>query len=797
MGNLRHKLIHDLWSNKSRTLQVVLIIGIGAGAIGMIMGTRNVVIPGMQEKWREISPAMILIQVATPISEQQMLSLGKEKGVAELDASSYTSIEWRLGSDKEWTLGGLNARIDYRNQQLNRVELLDGEWPSDKTLGIENGSDAFFGIHLGDTVYLRVDEREYALPAAGVMYNQLNAPAFLGGIAQFYVDPEIYERMTGERDYSRILVSAPVWDEPAVKGLGDRLQNRLEKMGVESYRAITDPNKHYFQDQFDVIFMLLGVLGALSLVLGLLLVYSTVNALISQQVDQIGIMKAIGARTGQIFGHYLSTIFAYGLLALLVALPLGYFGARTISTWLVGSFGSQMDTFSFDRASLITMVVVTLFAPLLASIVPVWSGSRTTVRAAISTYGLSTRVGWLERVLARIRWISRLTLVTIGNTFRHKRRVVLLQISLVMSGIMFMMVVSARDSVYYTFHNVLFSILGADATYVFKDPERIDYVEGMALTYPGVTQVEMWGMVSAEIRPQGQPRTNDDENTQLLGVPLPTSVYGYQLRAGRWLEPEDGYAMVLNQQLAEDVGVGVGDWVTIHYADRGERDWLVVGLVFDPLLTNTANVPRELLLRDTGSVGRAQTAWVKSDLQDEASLIALADNLRKYFDANHVDVNPQQGVFNFGYSTLQTANALARVYDFMVILLAIMAVIIGTVGSIALSGALSLSVIERRREIGVMRAIGASSWSIFRLFIGEGLILGWLSALLAWPFSLPAGQALVDVLGLVLGLDIQYKYTPTGALLWLVIVSILSILASWLPARGATRIRVRESLAYQ
>jgi putative ABC transport system permease protein len=798
MGILKYKLFHDLWSNKGRTLQVVLIIGIGAGAIGMIMGTRNLFIPGMQSAWRSMNPAMINLNVDPPISEQQMLSLRKVEGVADLDAFSFSTIEWRLRPDQEWSPAGLTARIDYQDQHLNKVELVDGEWPSDETLGIENGSDAFFGIHLGDTVYLRINDRQYTLPATGVMYYQLNTPAYLGGTAQFYVTPEMYERMTGARDFSRILVSAPAWDETAVKELGDRLQNRLEKMDIDSYRIITDPNKHFFQDSMNVVFLLLGVLGALSLVLGLLLVYNTVNALISQQVDQIGIMKAIGARTWQIFLHYLSTILVYGLLALLVALPMGIFGARGISTWLVGSFGAETVVFEIDHTSLIVMLAVALLAPLLASIGPVWSGSRTTVREAISTYGLSAGVGLLERVFTRIRWVSRLALVTLSNAFRHKGRVVLLQISLVMSGLMFMMVVSVRDSVQYTFQDVLFSILGADATYLFERPERIEYVEQMARTYPGVTEVEMWGWVNAEIRPRGQPRTEDDDSALMLGVPLPTRLYGYQLRTGRWLLPEDGYAMVLNQRLAEDVGVGVGEWVTLHYADKSERDWRVVGLVSDPLLTNSANVPRELLLRDVGSVGRAQTAWVKSDLKDDASLIALADNLRKYFDANHVDVSPQRGIFNYGgYSTLETGTAFAGMFNFLVILLAIMAVIIGTVGSIALGGALSLSVIERRREIGVMRAIGASSWSIFRLFIGEGLILGWLSALLAWPLSLPAGQVMVKVLGVPFNMDIQYKYTPAGVLLWLGIITVLSILASWLPARGATRISVRESLAYQ
>jgi putative ABC transport system permease protein len=105
-------------------------------------------------------------------------------------------------------------------------------------------------------------------------------------------------------------------------------------------------------------------------------------------------------------------------------------------------------------------------------------------------------------------------------------------------------------------------------------------------------------------------------------------------------------------------------------------------------------------------------------------------------------------------------------------------------------------VIERQREIGVMRAIGASSWVIARLFIGEGLILGWLSWLIAFPLSLPAGRVMTEGLSTVLG-GIVYHYTPQGALLWLGIITVLSVLASWLPARRAARLSVREALSYQ
>jgi putative ABC transport system permease protein len=361
-----------------------------------------------------------------------------------------------------------------------------------------------------------------------------------------------------------------------------------------------------------------------------------------------------------------------------------------------------------------------------------------------------------------------------------------------------MMVISVRDSVVYTIRDVLFSILNANITMVFDDAQRIGHVEELTMAYPGVKAVEMWGFGSATARPAGQKATDDDESVTLFGVPLPTQTYGYQLRAGRWLDPSDSYAIVLNQELAKDVGVGVGDWVTIKYAEKKERDWQVVGLVFDPVLTTSANVPREVLLHDLGTVGKAASVWVLTEQEGLQPEVAIAKGLRDYYKQNGIKVSAQPGVFGIGGdSTTETANAFINQFNFLVVLLGIMAVIIGAVGSIALSGALTLSVIERRREIGVMRAIGASSWAIARLFIGEGLLLGWLSWLIALPLSVPAGRLMVQALGAAFQLDILFKYTPLGALLWLVIITILSIIASWLPARGATHISVRESLAYQ
>jgi putative ABC transport system permease protein len=798
MGVLWFKIIRDLWGHKFRTLQVVLIIGIGAAAVGMILTTRNLVIPGMEKMWREINPSMINMFVYPPLSEDERIVLENERGVDDIEGVSIFNVEWRMNLDEEWKPATLEARLDYNEQRLTKLELVDGVWPKDKVMAVGSDAEKYFGIPSIGQVLLRINDRDLIINTGGIVYNQIAQPAMLGGNAQFYASQEYYERLVGNRNYNQLYISAPVWDEEAVTELADRLQAKLKKQGHDSARMITNPNRHFFQDQMDGLFLLLSVLAGLSMVLGLLLVYNTVNSLIAQQVDQIGIIKAVGGRTRQVLQLYLITIVIYGCLALILALPLGLYGGWMVSSWLAGSFGTDFGSFQVSINAVVSMVIITLFAPVLASLVPVFSGARTTVREAISTYGLNTNTGSIERLLARAKHFSRMFLLTVTNTFRNKWRVILMQITLVLSGLIFMMVIGTRDSVIFTVNDVLFEILGADISLVFTRGERIDTVEELALAHPAVESVESWGLLNAEIRPADQDYSEDDNGVLLFGVPLPTALYGYQLRQGRWLDPEDTYAIVLNQRLAEDVGVGVGDWISIRYDDKKERDWLVVGLIFDPILTNTACVRRDLFLHDVNSVGRTGGVWIDTIYDDPERQIEIARSLRLYFEENHISISAQRGIFGLGGdATVETAQALIGQFDFIIILLAIMAVVIATVGSIALSGALSLSVMERRREIGVMRAIGASSFAIFRLFIAEGLLSGWLSWFIALPLSFPAGKAMVYALGQAFQLELVYNYTPMGAILWLGVITVLSVVASLLPARGATRISVRASLAYQ
>ncbi len=802
MGVIRYKIWSDLWARKARTLQVVLIIAMGAFAIGMIVTTRTLMVGGMDFIWRAVSPATITLWTNPRVGDDTIMALKRIEGLEDVEGYATTNIEWRLSPDDEWSAATLIARDDYTDQRYTTLGLLSGEWPKENTVAVVQGVDVVYGIEEGGQVTIRVDDRERLVKIGGVVYDPVASPPSFGGPAQFYTTRDRFGDLTGDRDYNRILVGVEEYDEGGAIAIADEMKRKLEKQGADSGgaappdgRRVNDPGKHFFQEPMDAIFLILGIMSILTLILGLFLVYNTIDAIVSQQVDQIGIMKAIGAGTGKILSTYLINIFAYGFLALFIAIPLALIGGWGLYVFLMDTFNADPGSFTVVPQAILAMVAIALLTPLLTSLIPIFSGARITVREAISTYGLGTGAGLLDRLLARIERIPRLVLLTISNTFRDKGRVLLTQITLVLSGLIFMMVMSTGDSVRNTFGDVILSILRYNVAFQFEDPERINRVEALTLVHPEVKAVEMWNLSGGQVRPAGQPESDDDEVITMFGVPLPTTLYGPQMRAGRWLRPEDTHAVVLNQKLAEEAGVGLGDWVTIDHGVDGETDWQVVGLLFDAVVADSAHVPRQTMARELRNAGKANTVWIQTVRGDPDSEVAAAKNLRQYYEEHQLDLEPG-GIFMVQDTASGVTAAMLASFSMIVTLLAVMAIVIGAVGGIALSGVLSLNVLERTREIGVMRAIGASSGAIARLFIGEGLILGWLSWAIAVPLSIPAGRLMTQAVGVSFGVNLVYTYKPTGTLYWLGIITFLSIAASWFPARAATRISVRDSLAY-
>jgi len=136
--------------------------------------------------------------------------------------------------------------------------------------------------------------------------------------------------------------------------------------------------------------------------------------------------------------------------------------------------------------------------------------------------------------------------------------------------------------------------------------------------------------------------------------------------------------------------------------------------------------------------------------------------------------------------------------DVLIGLMLLMAALLAVVGALGLTGTMSLNVLERTREIGVMRAIGATNRAIRQIVIVEGIVIVLLSWVLGTILSIPLTRFLADAVGLMfLKERLPFTFSVEGVGLWLGLSIVIATLASLLPAHRAARISVREALAYE
>jgi putative ABC transport system permease protein len=111
---------------------------------------------------------------------------------------------------------------------------------------------------------------------------------------------------------------------------------------------------------------------------------------------------------------------------------------------------------------------------------------------------------------------------------------------------------------------------------------------------------------------------------------------------------------------------------------------------------------------------------------------------------------------------------------------------------------MGMNVLERTREIGVMRAIGAVDLEIMKSVVIEGLIIGLITWILAIGLSFPISALLLRIISeAMMGSSMDLTFTSQGVFIWLAVVIVLSFTASILPARNAARLTIQEVLAYE
>lgn len=661
-------------------------------------------------------------------------------------------------------------------------------------------SSQYYGLETGDTVFFEVNDYPKVRTVEGIVRHNFVPPPAFGGPAVFFTDTEGMTQFDfPEGNFNTIMVRVTPYSEAHARAVASEIKDRLskEKIGV-AMTIYQDPEEHWGRFIMEGINLVLQVMAMVSLGASMVLVFNTLTAVITQQINQIGIIKAIGGTQGQIIRIYLTGALVYGLLSLLIALPLGMMLAYGMTKYLLNIFNIDYEQFQYSTRAVSLQVITALAAPFLAALGPIMNGARLSVREAIASYGLGGNFGrnWLDRSIERLgrRFLSAPYAIALGNMFRRKGRLLLTQGVLILAGAMFLTVMSLSASLNLTTDNI-FAKHHFDLMLFFENDERLDRILAIAGQQPGVVHAELIFRHGASLLKEGQRLREAGFGAQLIGLPNGSDMYRPPLMvAGRWLIPEDDRAIIMRKDTAEANGIRLGDTVVLDLGELGDSTWQVVGF-YQEVFSGVGSIDSvfanlSAVCKATKKHNRGDQLIVRTDRHDAAYVKAIETRLKEAYEAKRIDVAESQ-------TEPEDRKNVDTQFAIIITMFLILAMIMALVGGVSLMGSLSINVVERTREIGVMRAIGARSWTIMGMLVMEGVLQGLLSWMVVVPLSYLLGKPMANALGMVLfDTTLDYRYDYSAVLVWLIIILVISVLASLLPARNATQISVQESLAY-
>jgi putative ABC transport system permease protein len=793
------KVARDLTSHRVRTALVVLSIAVGVFAIAVVMGGREILLREFVVDFEASVPPSAEFDT-TGFDQSVVDRVADREDVRAAEGRRRVTVRYTDGpAPKEVSTAGWDTLRLWAIPEFGRggVQKLVREeytsWPP-RPGGVilERSALQVERFSVGETITVEAPNgTRTEMRVLGFAHDINEVPAQFQGAVTGFISMETLSRLNepSSLNHLAIVLDPTISRSAASRIAADVRDTDLAAAGVRTLRTVVPkPGSHFLGDIFKAVSLLLLAMGIMALALSAFLVVTTVQAIMAQQVRQVGIMKAIGGRHTQIAWMYLALVFVYGVIAVAIGLPVGLWAGAWFANYAAGILNFRLASDSPPQWVIGLVLVVGIIVPILAAAVPVRRGATLPVVKAFDAAGSGARFGHglIDRALGLIRGLPRPVALSLRNTFVRKGRLALTLTTLVLASAVVMGVWTVRGSMLQTVDDMA-AWWNYDAQVFMARPQPQAPLEREAERVSGVTAVETWLDAQASLK---RPDGSENQDLYALGVPVDTRFITPQLVSGRWLEKGADDELVINTDVLRDEPyLRVGDIMRLTI--RGEeREWRIVGVVTGQLMGAVAFIDRGSLDSATGAGGSVTRLLVKGAGHSAAEQDRIARDLEQRLDDASLAISGSQ-------TQSAQKETIANQLGILVTFLVIMAVILAAVGVIGLTGTMTINVLESTREIGVMRSIGASHGSIFRIYITEGIVIAvmaWaIGAVLSWPFS----AWLVKALGDAMVLPLSYSFSWIGVAAWLALVLVIATIASLLPAWRASQVSIRDAISYE
>ena len=740
------KAYRDITRRKIRSALTIIGIVIGvAGVVAIISSARN--LTAAQQRTAANSSAADMTWWLGNAPPTLTNAIGQIPDVAA--ANSRATFYTKYKADDQWRDALVIGIDDYSASTVNTIEVVEGRLPGKGEVALEASARALTPqLRLGDMLGVRGSDNKAGLPM--VVVGWVRSPALpsaaILNLSPIYAGAADVRRLQSVSGDNQLLVR--VDDLSRRDEVKRQIESLFRKRNIQfgSYVA-RDPDNFLGKRELDTLVLLMLVFSALGLLISASLVANTLSAIVTEQVSEIGALKALGASRRQVLTLYLAAALIYGVFGTLLGLVAG----QLLGAALLGYLGEQINVdvrgAGWEGLAVGIGVGVGMGMTLVGALVPAWIGARIPARQALDSFGISHSYGrgLFERLLVKFRRIPPAFALAVRNLGRRKTRNAITAGVIALACAAFLIAQVALASVNETIGHI-FEVYGNDG-WVWFDGGVSPAFEGLLRAQPGIETAEAWGSAPAFIK---------GTRVGLMGVPTDTRLYKKPVVVGSWFAGTDdeNRGALVSTNFATTKGLRIGDTIEIE-AQRYTVRMVVIGLLDDNAQNlGSSSAGRVFISRDAFSrllhtYGRASFFAVRTAQHDKASVDRALTNI----EARFRDLRPSTEPV---YVDIQSSEGLVAILRVMLIA---MVVIVGAMGALGIVNTLTLNIMERRREIGILRVLGSTNARLLQIFVTEGLLLGVLGLCVGILTGIPLSKMLVDYLNQTT-YPVRYVFQP-------------------------------------
>ena len=589
----------------------------------------------------------------------------------------------------------------------------------------------------------------------------------------------------------------------------------------------------------DVIFTMFGLMA---LAMAGLIMFNTFRTSVVERRRDIGMLRAVGARRKSV----MRTILYEGLIlagigtvvGILFGYGFGYLAKAGLASMLQDLMGHPLGKLQFTLSTYIVSIVFGMGVPLVSILLPARSATHITPLEAMrpSTAGQEKAVQRIRMIIGAISLVlgtagllsgnfplmalgmllfllalgllgpmlispitslfSRVLVLVFGqeggmaagNISRQPRRAAITATSLMISL-----------AILIGLGGMLASVYGG-ALHFFDATFRTDYLMMSSLIVTNETMgagpelletvKRVPGVADATTMRQIDILDENDVGIRLVGFdPIAYEAISglsfYEGDASAYDKMLDGSSVIINGRYASQFGVGMGDVITLE-GDHGPLQVTVaaIGLDYLNMKLPTIYIDQTSLTREYG---------VRND-------VFILLNAKPGVDRGKLEEDLQAVTKSFpGFGIISREELRAsqeRVTQSGTVAMSVVLSLLAAPSLLGLANALSINVIERTREIGMLRAIGARRRQVKRMIVAESLLLSLMGIALGAVSGIMLSFVMTGVLEFA-GLHIPYSFPAAGLITAIAAGLICGILAALIPARRASDLEIVSALAYE